>query len=582
VAVPIHLRNLLLVAALVILLHWALWYYLDVQGSWDRVALEVATGGFVGILFTAVPRSAKRWVSDKTAVVLASSALTKSLVTFALVACVIAATLSRGSVDIPIGEDTVLIDGEPFHLGVSKTKYFYRPSFTLVKIEIGETKKELRLVPIYPRRLSFDEAQLETHSGLYLGIRDLLLASHFQFLENRFLTRANELISTAHGTSFKELAKVLPILKLCFVENDNSSQVMLDIEAFEREFSLSNWTPLLNSCARYSERRFDLAVRQLETPDLNLPAELRSTYLFFRGVNRLKLMTQIAGEGGAWDNAEVEAALSDFIQSKQGLPPESFFSSIAVPSADIFYGITCVYVGKFDEALERFKAASAVGYSGLRSRAFNDIGFVNLLKGDLNLARDAFEKALSFDGTYPLARVNLGYVLLAQGEYEQARAILEDVVADQRVKSESYRDTLLAKAALAHLKMLSVKDAPDPDVYNDILDKLNLFKFENEKSIQLRLAQIHLTLAEKLYTGEKYYGLEIFALAMQAHAYLEAKNAAEEGLGPRAEELAARALTAFSKLKSSINNGWFSKKNTSSFFAPVDQVMAVLATQAHQ
>jgi hypothetical protein len=200
-------------------------------------------------------------------------------------------------VDIPIGEDTVLIDGEPFQLGVSKTKYFYRPSFTLVKIEIGEIKKDLRLVPIYPRSVSFDEAQLETQSGLYLGLRDLLLASHFQFLENRFLTRANELISTAHGRLIKELAGVLPRLKLCFVENNNSSQVVLDIEAFEREFPLSNWTSLLKSCARYSERRYDLAVRQLETLDLNLPAELRSTYLFFRGVNRLKLMTQRAGEG---------------------------------------------------------------------------------------------------------------------------------------------------------------------------------------------------------------------------------------------------------------------------------------------
>ena len=95
---------------------------------------------------------------------------------------------------------------------------------------------------------------------------------------------------------------------------------------------------------------------------------------------------------------------------------------------------------------------------------------------------------------------------------------------------------LLAEVALAHLEIIQAKQPANPAVYDGVLKQMNLFNYAGTTPTSLRLSYIHRSLAEQLYTGEKYYGLEIFAAEMYAWSYLEAAEAVADGAGSSATE----------------------------------------------
>src|SRR5262249_30660266 len=146
---------------------------------------------------------------------------------------------------------------------------------------------------------------------------------------------------------------------------------------------------------------------------------------FFHGVNNLKLYGARIIDHDPSAAMLAQRTLDDFEHAYNAAVGSGFFFEVARQSCQIFEGISKVYLSQFEEALNKFKLAAQGPYPGLKSRAYNDIGYVGMITGELASAQKAFTDALNTEGTFPTARVNLAYVEMALGNYDVARSILE-------------------------------------------------------------------------------------------------------------------------------------------------------------
>jgi tetratricopeptide (TPR) repeat protein len=389
------------------------------------------------------------------------------------------------------------------------------------------------------------------------------------------LSKANNIFDSPDGKHFVELNKIYQILKLCFVDQDVARHSEILLEEYIAEYKHSSWTPLLKACIAYSRRQYDEAASYLESTPKDISVYMAATYHFFRGVNLLKTFSErtIAGQVSTLS----DGALAEFRKTNSILAGQSgYFTDIARPSAQIFSGITNVYAKNLDDASRLFSVAATATHLDkpkiiVCSRSQSRM----LIRGRLGDAEKYFLEALQKDGTYPLARINLGYIYMAQGKYPAAGEILLQASKDEILKSTSFRDVLLAEAALAHLEIIQAKQPANPAVYDGVLKQMNLFNYAGTTPTSLRLAYIHRSLAEQLYTGEKYYGLEIFAAEMYAWSYLEAAEAVADGAGSSATESMKLSLQKFTQLKDVIHAGWITTRDDSGFFAAVYTVLEI-------
>jgi tetratricopeptide (TPR) repeat protein len=576
--VPTEARNLLLFVCLLFLTHWALWYYWDFEFGSAKVLGEVISGGAVATVYAASTAHMKRWIKKRYQVVFGSKQLSMFLAIFVGTALVFGCAYSRATIRLPAGYEKIWINGAQNSVeqsaGVSLVSV-YGFSFSAIHFEVGAFAKNFRLTPFVPKLVRISENDLFAESSAYRELHSLLLLSFFQYLENSFLSQANTIFDTPDGKHFVELNKVYQILRLCFVDNDLARNSGLQFEGYVEEHKRSPWIPLLRSCIAYSQRQYGAAASYLNSVPDGTPTDMAATYAFFKGVNNLRILAEkmVSGQD---DLDLAEAAVGEFNKSEVLLKGESgFFADVARPSAQIFAGITRVYKRDLEGAIQRFTLATTTSHPGLKSRAHNDLGYVDLIRGNLVSSERHFLDALKEDGTYPLARINLGYVYMAQGRYRSARQILGQASRDEFIKSASFRDILLADAALAHLDVIESNQTPDPGVYDTVLSKLKLFNFAGTEPPSLRLAYIHNSLAGQLYTNQNYYGLEIFAAGMYSWAYLEAIEAISAGAGQPAEAIANSSLEQFGKLRNAIDQGWFATRNDSGFFASVYTVFDV-------
>jgi hypothetical protein len=165
------------------------------------------------------------------------------------------------------------------------------------------------------------------------------------------------------------------------------------------------------------------------------------------------------------------------------------------------------------------------------------------------------------------ARTNLGYTLLAEGHYDEARAFFSRLTKDDELRRESLRDVVLSELAIAHIETdLAPAERPNPDAYNTPLGELGIFNYEGTFPPLLRLAQIRIALADKIYMSHDYYGLEMFALAMYARANTEARSI---NGNPDAAAAAARAVQAFQTVSKTVDPRCFIFHTNEGFFKPV-------------
>ncbi|MCA9616850.1 MAG: tetratricopeptide repeat protein, partial [Myxococcales bacterium] len=86
---------------------------------------------------------------------------------------------------------------------------------------------------------------------------------------------------------------------------------------------------------------------------------------------------------------------------------------------------------RFDVArlvLDKARQLTAEGDARVRAEVLNEVGLLELDRGDNQAAFEAFEAAVATDANYAPSRMNMGSVLLAAGDYVGAAGHYEAVV----------------------------------------------------------------------------------------------------------------------------------------------------------
>lgn len=575
-AIPIGVTDFFFLTLGLATVAWGLWYYLDLSFDRIKALIVIATGGLLGAVYKSLPSDAKIWLAGALQSILSSgwTSIAAGVLTISIL--LLGFVLRRTAIDWRRGKPSIVVDGRYIKLKsgdrTHNVWWFFRRRPAL---SIGDNARSLENWPFVLERIKLTEGEVYSGTPIYLEIANLLRLSFYQYVENRFLSQAKQEFAADTAKAFVGLNQVYNILRLCFVENDISRTGDLLVERYEAEYPSSAWIALLRAGILYGRQDYASAAAVLKKATVPHGPFWGATYSFFYGVNLLRVATRSMKSGAAITDAGIADAICQFNRAERILSdlPESHFKSIALPSAQVLKGISYVYERKLGEAEEIFSVATNALYPGLRARAYNDLGYVKLIKSDVETAERMFTLALAADPSFPLAQTNLGYVYMAQGKYDAAKKVFQGVAEDPLLQQESMRDVLLSKVALAHIKAVGSTIEIAPDAYNDVMKDMRLFDYDGVQPASLRFALIQAELGDKLYQDPKYYGLEIFALTMYARAYLLTIGIAGGGAG--AADLKMRALRCFNELRGIVDKNWFVFQPSDGFFRPVYEMGAL-------
>ena len=163
--------------------------------------------------------------------------------------------------------------------------------------------------------------------------------------------------------------------------------------------------------------------------------------------------------------------------------------------------------------------------------------------------------------------------MLAEGRYDAAREWFVKLTKDKELRRNSLRDVILSEIAIAHIDSEKDKGVPNPNAYNVPLKEMGIFNYESTDPPLLRLAQIRLALADRIYMNGDYYGLEMLALAMYARAYIEARNLPNN---PEAASIVEKATKSFEVVAKTMDLRCFIFHTKEGFFKPVTDVAVQL------
>lgn len=563
-------------------IHWMLWYYVDLEFDAQKILAETATGGLVGIAYAALPTLNQRYLRVSLRRVVAQPR-TLVVVVIAIGAILITGVaLNRTRVRWPAGQAEVWIDDtqltsekwtDATSNSLSVLGTFLRPRM----LRVGDFTQTVDFRPFVPLTYDVPEFAVFSTRGEYRHITRLLALSFYQLIENHFLSEARTRLATDEGKKYVDLAAVRPIVELCFNGTDVARSGDTLLGALQQNRPASPWIPLLQACLHYARGEFGAAVVDLSAaPKVSPPPPLRNTAVFFGAVNLLRDYILRSNRGDAADPSLLEGAIARFREAgamAEGLD-DPYFKEISRGSANIFRGISFVYKHDNDAAFEAFEVAAKSSYPEIQARALSDLGYVALLRGSLADARTFFTKALEVDRKFPYARTNLGYLLLAEGRYDEARDLFIKLTNDDELRKESLRDIILSELAVAHIDAeKGGVSAPNPAAYDAPLKELGIFDYGGTAPPLLRLVQIRLALADRIYMSHDYYGLEMFALAMYARANAEGRT-----MPDNAEAMAAadRAVASFRIVSRTIDPRCFIFHARDGFFGPVGALASEL------
>lgn len=114
----------------------------------------------------------------------------------------------------------------------------------------------------------------------------------------------------------------------------------------------------------------------------------------------------------------------------------------------LIVGDRLMAAGQYELALRAYYRAGAE--DGLNIDLVTAIGAANLALGRLGQAEEQFRLALATDAEFVPALNNLGAVLIEQGDYGQARRVLEQAFALDSGSSETIRENL--RLAIARME----------------------------------------------------------------------------------------------------------------------------------
>ncbi len=407
-------------------------------------------------------------------------------------------------------------------------------------------------------------------------VEEQLEMSFFQFFEARFLTNAkNKLSALVRDESQKQAIErldfVYQILRLSFLETDASDNKAILIGNFIIRYPDDQWTPLLHAAKYYAEKNYlscadslKLATRLGEYPK-------QSTVNFFRGVCLLKASRDAKGEEEKKLLSNHAIEQFQLAQRLSASDKDNVYRNLALPSSINFQGISYYYRGETDETIKLFTQASEVASGSFKARALNGIGYIQLSRGNLEQAEVALLGAMESDPTYPLARSNYGYVLLAKQDLKTAQQLFLKNASDERLKVDSYRDVVLARLALVHLAELNAAKVSETiSQYEPILAERNIQDFGGVTPDELRLANIHRAIAKSIYLSKEYYGMEIYALALLTRAYMQTALLKPNEKDIRVTNLLDALSSEIATTKVMVSHDWLSRPQKG-WFATIDQ-----------
>ncbi|MGU3656012.1 tetratricopeptide repeat protein [Methylobacterium fujisawaense] len=298
-------------------------------------------------------------------------------------------------------------------------------SFLLARsLRVGEFVQTIRFRPFAPLTYETPEVAVYSSRGEYRHITRLLALSFYQLVENRFLQEAKTRFATDEGKKYVDLNAVSSIVELCFNGSDVARSGDKLLGSLQQVSPTSVWLPLLRSCLHYSRGEFDEAASAVNVPPPSSPP-LRNASIFFRAVNQLRAYILKSNRGAVPVPASRAQAASGFQAAAEmsDRVEDAYFKEIARGSANIFQDITHIYQHDNDKAHEAFMHAAESSYPEIKARSYSDLGYVALLLGSLSDANGYFVRSLEAAPNFPYARTNLGYVLLAEGQYDEARAL---------------------------------------------------------------------------------------------------------------------------------------------------------------
>ncbi|MGF6878966.1 tetratricopeptide repeat protein [Paraburkholderia sp. MM5477-R1] len=534
-SLPIPVRNAALAVALIALVRVSVWYFLgwQVQKSelWSVIGGSVA-GGFVHQL---LPKTSKTFITKTFRQILASRLTTPFLLTFVTLLCLPILMVGyiqiswRGPTAITVKvnskEKTFSSEESPSALYQDRA---YGMTFSSLNFEYGNWRATKKIFPLTTEKAQIPAWMTVASFPQFSETEEQLSMAYFQFFEIRYITAAKNKISSikvseAQRPAAERLQFIYQIINLAFSEPDLSDAKSVLIGNFTSRYPDDPWTPFLKAARYYAQKKYVECADALSNAGRISGYPKNSTARFFRGVCLLDAARD------AQTVAQKQSRTNDAIESFRSAEAISRtdrvdgYRSLAYPSSIYFQAISSYYLGKTDETISLFKRASEFATGSLKARTLNGIGYIELSRGHTDKAEVALQAAMESDPNFPLARSNYGYVLLDKNDFKTASEIFEKNASDEKLRLESYKDVVLAKLALVFLSELSGAQIHDTIFqYLPILKDRQIQDFEGVVPEELRLAYIHRAIADGIYLSKSFYGLEVFALALQTRAYLEA------------------------------------------------------------
>lgn len=581
--IPIPTIAFVLSVAVLGLARSALWFFLGLEVEKAELwsVLGVSTSG--GLLYQALPVASQNFLTALTRQYLSSRLSVVFL--FVLGGGLLLPIMTISYIDISwrgpkkltieINSLAQVLDSDSPSTDVFTIRK-YGLAFSALEVRQGNWVERKSFYPLARQVIQVPFSVTNASAPEVLEIEEQLELSFFQFFEARYINNAkNKLSALAQSERMREtverLGFIYEILRMDFLEIDLSDKKGLLLESFAKRYPNDPWENLLKAANYYGDKNYRACADVLKPRSLISAYPQRSTEDFFRGVCLLKASrdAKTANDRDSLSNF----AIAQFQSAEKLLwsHDEGVFRSLALPSSIHFQGIANYYRGRTDDTISFFKKASEVSSGGLKARTLNGLGYIQLSRGNLELAEIALLEAMESDPTFPLARSNYGYVLMDRGDFKKAREIFTKNASDDRLKIESYRDVVLAKLALVHLSELVGASTPVTLAqYEPVLAELKIQTFDGVNPDILRLANIHRAIGRNVYLSKDYYGLEIYALALLTRAYLEIEDLASAGqVDIRVATLLEALSSDIEATKSMVSQDWLNRPQ-SGWFATID------------
>lgn len=396
----------------------------------------------------------------------------------------------------------------------------------------------------------------------------------FQFMEGTYLSEAESGI--VNTSSSDRLKLILSIMRSALV-GPQADDIEGLVDRFVDRYPNDPWRKQLRAVFHYQKGKYRQCAQELLDYSHVAQNPGRPAALFFRGVCQVRDARQL---DGAERLMLLQHASESFQMASEAAKKSqnTRYRKLSYYSSEYFIGITKFYSGQLDEARTTFKAVAndAEAPPKMKARALNGMGFISFIKGDLQGAEVVLLASLKQYGEFAYARSNFGYVLLGLDKFAEAIDVFRAMVADENLKATSPRDVVLARISLAYAESVQAHDELSVVTpYSQVLKELGYRDFIGVAPLQLRYALLCDELAKKVYLDRSYYGLEVFAAAYLAKAYLAVSSLPTDVRGHVGDELFDNAGAELASLLNALNGPWLD--SNSSLFGSIGKARAQIA-----